>query len=111
MLSQADFAMSKIAANEEFDGNTLRKAIDYFCHLAVAPEFYPQIESNDIIDQCETGKAQYGVITDIEEFKSNLDANCLPLEIKSYEFEAYEQFLQARRLKMAAKIKSYYFAL
>ena len=36
VLSQADFAMSKIAANEEFDGNTLRKAIDYFCHLAVA---------------------------------------------------------------------------
>jgi len=33
VLSQADFAMSKIAANEEFNGNTLRKAIDYFCHL------------------------------------------------------------------------------
>ncbi len=47
VLSQADFAMSKIAANEEFDGNTLRKAIDYFCHLAIAPEFYPHIEAND----------------------------------------------------------------
>ena len=38
-LSQADFAMSKIAANETYGGNVLRKAIDYFCHLAVAPEF------------------------------------------------------------------------
>ena len=47
VLSQADFVMSKIAANEEFYGNTLRKAIDYFCHLAVAPEFYPHIEQND----------------------------------------------------------------
>lgn len=47
VLSQADFAMSKIAVNEEFDGNTLRKAIDYFCHLAIAPEFYPHIEQND----------------------------------------------------------------
>lgn len=47
VLSQADFAMSKIAANEEFDGNTLRKAIDYFCHLAIAPEFYAHIENND----------------------------------------------------------------
>jgi hypothetical protein len=47
VLSQADFAMSKIAANEEFDGNTLRKAIDYFCHLATAPEFYAHIENND----------------------------------------------------------------
>jgi hypothetical protein len=38
-LSQADFAMSKIAVNETYGGNLLRKAIDYFCHLAVAPEF------------------------------------------------------------------------
>jgi hypothetical protein len=46
-LSQADFAMSKIAVNETYGGNTLRKAIDYFCHLAVAPEFFPVIERND----------------------------------------------------------------
>lgn len=47
VLSQADFAMSKIAANEDFGGQTLRKAIDYFCHLAVAPEFYQFINDND----------------------------------------------------------------
>lgn len=46
-LSQADFAMSKIAANETYGGNLLRKAIEYFCHLAVAPEFYSFIETND----------------------------------------------------------------
>jgi hypothetical protein len=46
-LSQADFAMSKIASNETYGGNTLRKAIDYFCHLAVAPEFYAKIKEND----------------------------------------------------------------
>lgn len=46
-LSQADFAMSKIASNETFGGNGLRKAIDYFCHLAVAPEFYAKIEKGD----------------------------------------------------------------
>ena len=46
-LSQADFAMSKIAANETYGGNQLRKAIDYFCHLAVAPEFYGRIAQND----------------------------------------------------------------
>jgi len=46
-LSQADFAMSKIAVNEEFGGNILRKAIDYFCHLAVAPEYFTSIEKND----------------------------------------------------------------
>ncbi len=46
-LSQADFAMSKIASNESFGGNTLRKAIDYFCHLAVAPDFFGKIKEND----------------------------------------------------------------
>ncbi len=46
-LSQADFAMSKIAVNETFGGNELRKAIDYFCHLAVAPEYYSKIEKGD----------------------------------------------------------------
>ena len=46
-LSQADFAMSKIAVNETFGGNMLRKAIDYFCHLAVAPEFLGKIRKGD----------------------------------------------------------------
>jgi hypothetical protein len=46
-LSQADFAMSKIAVNETYGGNLLRKAIDYFCHLSVAPEFLSRIEKGD----------------------------------------------------------------
>lgn len=47
-LSQADFAMSKIAVNEKYGGNLLRKAIDYFCHLTVAPEFASKIEKIDL---------------------------------------------------------------
>jgi len=47
VLSQADFAMSKIAADEMYDGDKLRKCIDYFCHLAVAPEFYQQLADLD----------------------------------------------------------------
>jgi len=46
-LSQADFAMSKIAVNETYGGNLLRKAIDYFCHLSVAPEQLAIIQQND----------------------------------------------------------------
>lgn len=46
-LSQADFAMSKIAANETYGGNQLRKAIDYFCHLSVAPDFFAKIKNGD----------------------------------------------------------------
>jgi len=47
-LSQADFAMSKISVNETYGGNTLRKAIDYFCHMAVAPDFHGVIAKNDL---------------------------------------------------------------
>lgn len=39
-LSQSDFVMSKMAADIEHGGNTLRKTVDYFCHLAAKPEFY-----------------------------------------------------------------------
>jgi len=46
-LSQADFAMSKITVNETYGGNMLRKAIDYFCHLSVAPDFISKIEKGD----------------------------------------------------------------
>lgn len=46
-LSQADFAMSKMAANEALDGHNLRKSIDYFCHLSVAPQFHEHIRDHD----------------------------------------------------------------
>ena len=46
-LSPADFAMSKIAASDTYGGDMLRRAIDYFCHLAVAPEFLSRIEKVD----------------------------------------------------------------
>ena len=42
-LSQSDFVMSKMAADTAHGGNTLRKVIDYFCHLAVKPDFYNQM--------------------------------------------------------------------
>ena len=47
VLSQADFVMSKIASAERYDGQILRKCIDYFCHLAITPEFYPQLKDAD----------------------------------------------------------------
>lgn len=46
-LSQADFAMSKIASNEIYGGNITRKMIDYFCHLLKSPEDLKDIEKND----------------------------------------------------------------
>lgn len=52
-LSQADFAMSKIAVNETYGGNTLRKAIDYFCHVAVAPEFFKDMQNDKKFTESE----------------------------------------------------------
>lgn len=46
-LSQGDFVMSKIAADETYGGNMLRKAIDYFAHLSIEPSFYDYIKEND----------------------------------------------------------------
>ena len=48
VLSQADFAMSKISVNEKYEGNDIRKAIDYFCHFAKTPVDYENIKNNDI---------------------------------------------------------------
>lgn len=47
VLSQADFAMSKISSNEEYGGNITRKIIDYFCHLMQTPADYSGIKNND----------------------------------------------------------------
>ena len=47
-LSQGDFVMSKMAADEKHNGNTLRKIIDYFSHLSAVPTFFETIKNNDI---------------------------------------------------------------
>lgn len=47
-LSQGDFVMSKIAADEIHGGNTLRKAIDYFAHLCKDGTFFSKIKEKDL---------------------------------------------------------------
>lgn len=42
-LSQSDFVMSKMAADTNHNGSLMRKTVDYFCHLAVKPDFYSQM--------------------------------------------------------------------
>ena len=45
-LSQSDFVMSKMAADTDHGGSIMRKAVDYFCHLAVKPEFYDNLQKD-----------------------------------------------------------------
>lgn len=53
-LSQSDFVMSKMAADTAHGGSLMRKAVDYFCHLAVRPEFY-----GNMIRDKEFGESKY----------------------------------------------------
>lgn len=50
-LSQSDFVMSKMAADGDYEnghgGSLMRKAIDYFCHLSVKPDFYSHITHDE----------------------------------------------------------------
>lgn len=47
VLSNADFAMSKIASDELHGGNRMRKMIDYYCRLIVDKDFIKHIRDND----------------------------------------------------------------
>lgn len=50
-LSQSDFVMSKMAADTDHGGSLMRKTVDYFCHLAVKPEFYSNLKKDSDFQQ------------------------------------------------------------
>lgn len=52
-LTQADFVMSTLAADEQNGGNTLRKAIDYFCHLATSHDFLSHLDKDEAFASSE----------------------------------------------------------
>ena len=109
-LSQADFAMSKIAASEQYNGHLLRKAIDYFCHMAAFPDFYNQVvdvdkeftttdisskmawlknETEDLYDPDYTDMLRVAFTT---EFKSGKLADLVSLlSGRNFETRAYEE--------------------
>ena len=66
-LSQSDFVMSKMAADTIHGGNTLRKVVDYFCHLAVKPDFYPQMMKDRDFVQTEYANKIAWLRNDFEE--------------------------------------------
>ena len=47
VLSQADFAMSKISSDDKYGGSIIRKMIDYFCHFMRRPSDSEAIIAND----------------------------------------------------------------
>lgn len=63
---------------------------------------------SEAIKQCETKEIKCGSITELEQLKANLAANCIPFEVCVMTHNDYEEFLQKRRVLMAKKIKDYY---
>ena len=71
----------------------------------------PKTYFEEIQEQCNIGKLQYGGICDLQTLIENLKMNCVPESIYSMEIDNYEIFLSQRRALMAQKIKDYYFSL
>ena len=63
-----------------------------------------------VFEQCQQGVAHYGAITNLDDLKANLAANCLPDDLTAYQPEQLA-FLAERRRLMAQKIKQYYWGL
>ncbi len=71
----------------------------------------PNVYFNELIEQCNTGNTKYGAICDDNTLLKNLKMNCVPESIFSMDINNYEDFLAQRRIKMAKKIKEYYYSL
>lgn len=66
-LSQSDFVMSKMAADSIHGGNVLRKVVDYFCHLAVKPDFYSQMVKDTEFESTEFASKIHWLAKDNED--------------------------------------------
>jgi len=63
---------------------------------------------DNIREQCHSGKLAFGGIDNLADFEANLEANSIPSNIYEMTLKDYEDFLVARRMLMAQKIKKFY---
>ena len=72
----------------------------------------PKEYFNEALDEIrEQGETSFKAIKSESEFMSNLEDNCIPAEILQMDHTRYSDFLVARRAKMTALIRSYYYSL
>lgn len=71
----------------------------------------PREYMSDVKAQCNGKDNKYGLISDEEDLKRNLQENSIPEEIVDMTCEDYEEFLRKRRVLMAEKVKKYYYCL
>ncbi|AXI08335.1 hypothetical protein CUC15_05045 [Oceanobacillus zhaokaii] len=73
----------------------------------MAPEIYMKI----VRKQISESEINIGDINNLDQFKLNLEMNCIPVSILEMDYSAYNDFLHERRHLMANKIKSFYQSL
>jgi len=71
----------------------------------------PEIYFRQIEEQCKGSTKKYGGISDCNMLQANLRSNCIPIDAANLPILDYDQFLDARRKLMSAKLKDYYFSL
>ena len=89
----ANFAMLQTEVNIQISN---RAPIDYM---------------KSVLEQCNGGENKYGGINDINELKENMAANCIPENFPSMDVNDYTNFLKARRVLMAKKLREYFESL
>lgn len=96
VLSQADFAMSKISSNERYGGDIIRKTIDYFCHLMQRPMDLELIKNND---------KEFSKLEDFEKMKWVANSNeeiYTPLYTDVLRVAFASQFLRGRLAELVS---------
>jgi hypothetical protein len=68
----------------------------------------PEVYFKELGVQCASGVQKYGGITDKDEMRANLKANCLPESLLDGNIPSYDDFLEQRRRLMASKIKQWF---
>ena len=68
----------------------------------------PCIYFGKVLEQCASGCAVIGNVTDRDALKRNLEENAIPESVAGMEAEDYDRFLEERRRRMARLIEGYY---
>lgn len=68
----------------------------------------PQTYFTQLLEQCKGKSKRYGNITNPDELSENLRMNAIPDGLERMTADDYPGFLNARRILMAQKIKTYF---
>jgi len=71
----------------------------------------PQAYMQQVIEQCDSKQPVYGLITDLNELRVNMDANAIPQAFLENTLHEYGDFLIARRKAISHCLRDYYFSL